>query len=459
MPKYDYDLITIGAGSGGVRGTRLAGGYGARTAIIEEERVGGTCVLRGCVPKKLLIYGAHYAEHLEDAVNYGWSVDGASHDWARMIDTKNVELDRLNGIYLRILRENNVEVVDGRGVVTDPHTVEVNGKSMTAEKILVAAGGWPSTPDIPGIEHVISSNEALELRELPKRMVIVGGGYIAVEFAGIFAALGVEVTEVIRAEAILRGFDHDIRVNLTDEMQKRGIRVLSETVIRSIEKDGDVYTLRCAGNEIIETDLVMYATGRTPNTAGLGLAEAGVELSDGGAVMVDEWNQSSVESIYAVGDVTDRIALTPVAIQEGRAFAETNFNDNPLTVDYDDVPSAVFSTPPVGSVGLSEEDARARYGDIDVYVSRFKPLVHTLSGRDERSFMKLLVDAHTDRVLGAHMMGLDAPEIIQGVAVAIKCDATKAQFDATTGIHPSAAEEFVTMREKRPDPERAQAAE
>ncbi len=459
MPKYDYDLITIGAGSGGVRGTRLAGGYGARTAIIEEERVGGTCVLRGCVPKKLLIYGAHYAEHLEDAVNYGWSVDGASHDWAQMIDTKNVELDRLNGIYLRILRENNVEVVDGRGVVTDPHTVEVNGKSMTAGKILVAAGGWPSTPDIPGIEHVISSNEALELRELPKRMVIVGGGYIAVEFAGIFAALGVEVTEVIRAEAILRGFDHDIRVNLTDEMQKRGIKVLSETVIRSIEKNGDIYTLRCAGNEVIETDLVMYATGRTPNTAGLGLAEAGVELSGNGAVMVDEWNQSSVESIYAVGDVTDRIALTPVAIQEGRAFAETNFNDNPLTVDYDDVPSAVFSTPPVGSVGLPEEAARARYGDIDVYVSRFKPLVHTLSGRDERSFMKLVVDAHTDRVLGAHMMGLDAPEIIQGVAIAIKCDATKAQFDATTGIHPSAAEEFVTMRDKRPEPERAQAAE
>ncbi len=459
MPRYDYDLITIGAGSGGVRGTRLAGGYGARTAIIEEERVGGTCVLRGCVPKKLLIYGAHYAEHLEDAVNYGWSVDGASHDWARMIDTKNAELDRLNGIYLRILRDNNVEVVDGRGVVTDPHTVEVNGKSMTAGKILVASGGWPSTPDIPGIEHVISSNEALELRELPKRMVIVGGGYIAVEFAGIFRALGVEVTEVIRAEAILRGFDHDLRVNLTDEMQKRGIKVLSETVIRSIEKDGEVYTLRCAGGEIIETDLVMYATGRTPNTAGLGLAEAGVELSGNGAVMVDEWNQSSVESIYAVGDVTDRIALTPVAIQEGRAFAETNFNGNPLTVDYDDVPSAVFSTPPVGSVGLSEDDARARYGDIDVYVSRFKPLVHTLSGRDERSFMKLVVDARTDRVLGAHMMGLDAPEIIQGVAIAIKCDATKAQFDATTGIHPSAAEEFVTMRERRPDPEHAQAAE
>ncbi|MDE0538263.1 MAG: glutathione-disulfide reductase [Rhodospirillales bacterium] len=459
MPRYDYDLITIGAGSGGVRGTRLAGGYGARTAIVEEERVGGTCVLRGCVPKKLLIYGAHYAEHLEDAVNYGWSVDGASHDWAQMIDTKNAELDRLNGIYLRILRENNVEVVDGRGVVTDPHTVEVNGRSLTAGKILVAAGGWPSTPDIPGIEHVISSNEALELRELPKRMVIVGGGYIAVEFAGIFAALGVEVTEVIRAEAILRGFDHDIRVNLTDEMQKRGIRVLSETVIRSIEKDGEGYTLRCAGNEVIETDLVMYATGRTPNTAGLGLAEAGVELSGNGAVMVDEWNQSSVESIYAVGDVTDRIALTPVAIQEGRAFAETNFNGNPMTVDYDDVPSAVFSTPPVGSVGLSEEAARARHGDIDVYVSRFKPLVHTLSGRDERSFMKLVVDAHTDRVLGAHMMGLDAPEIIQGVAIAIKCDATKAQFDATTGIHPSAAEEFVTMRDKRPEPEHAQAAE
>jgi len=451
MPKYDYDLITIGAGSGGVRASRLSGGYGARVAVVEEDRVGGTCVLRGCIPKKLLIYGAHYAEHLEDAINYGWSIDGATHDWAKLIDNKNTELDRLNGIYLRILRDNNVDILEGRGVLTDPHTVQVGDKSYTAENILVAVGGWPSTPDIPGIEHVISSNEALELRELPKRMVIVGGGYIAVEFAGIFAALGVEVTEVVRADTVLRGFDEDIRVALDDELKKRGINLMSDTVIRSIEKTSDGYTLRCAGNEMIETDLVMYATGRAPNTKGLGLEEAGVTLADNGSIPVDEWNRSSVPHIYAVGDVTDRIQLTPVAIQEGRAVAETLYNDNPIKTDYENVPSAVFSTPPIGTVGLTEDQAREKYGEIDVYISRFKPLVHTLSGRDERTLMKLVVDTKSQRVAGAHMMGMDAPEIIQGVAIALKCGATKAQFDATIGIHPSAAEEFVTMRDKRPE--------
>ena len=451
MAKFDYDLITIGAGSGGVRASRLAGGYGARVAICEEDRVGGTCVLRGCIPKKLLIYGSHFADHFEDAANYGWTVPEATHDWPQLIANKNAELDRLNGIYLRILRDNKVDLLEGRGVLVDEHTVEVGGKRITGENILIAVGGWPSNPDIPGIEHVISSNEALELKELPETMVIVGGGYIAVEFAGIFSGLGVEVTEIIRADSVLRGFDEDIRVSLDEEIRKRGINLMSETVVRSIEKTDNGYCLRLAGSETIDTDLVMYATGRRANTKGLGLEEAGVRMRDNGSIAVDEWNRTSVPHIYAVGDVTDRIQLTPVAIQEGRAVAETLFNDNPIIVDYDDVPSAVFSTPPIATVGFTEEEARHRYGKVDVYISRFKPLIHTLSGRDERTIMKLIVDPNSDRVVGCHMMGMDAPEIIQGVAIALKCNATKAQFDATIGIHPSAAEEFVTMREKVPD--------
>ena len=458
MEKYDYDMITIGAGSGGVRASRLAGGYGARSAVIEEDRVGGTCVLRGCIPKKLLIYGAHYADHFEDSENYGWTVD-ARHDWRTLVDNKNTELDRLNGIYLNILRNNNVDLHEGRGVLVDDHTVEVNGKTITSENILVAVGGWPSTPDIPGIEHVFSSNEALELPSLPRRMVIVGGGYIAVEFAGIFAGFGVEVTEVLRADTVLRGFDEDIRVNLDKEMAKHGINIRSETVIKSIEKDGDVYKLLLGNDEILETDLVMYATGRRANTAGLGLENAGVKLKDNGSIIVDEWNRTSVPNIYAVGDVTDRIQLTPVAIQEGAAVSETLFNNNPIKVDYGDVPTAVFSTPPIGTVGLTEEQARQKYGKVDVYDSGFKPLVHTLSGRDERTYMKMIVEPESDRVIGAHMLGMDAPEIIQGIGIALKAGATKAHFDGTTGIHPSAAEEFVTMRTKRPDPEEAQAAE
>ena len=453
MSNYDYDLITIGAGSGGVRASRLAGGYGAKVAVCEEDRVGGTCVLRGCIPKKLLIYGAHYADYMEDAVNYGWTIEGASHDWTKLIANKNTELDRLNGIYLRILRDNNVDLKEGRGVLVDDHTVEIAGECLTAENILIAVGGRPTLPDIPGIEQVITSNEALELPKLPKRVVIVGGGYIAVEFAGIFSGLGVEVTEIIRADNILRGFDIDMRTSLFEEMEKRGIKILAETVVESIEKQGDTFSLRLGNDEILETDCVMYATGRRANTEGLGLEAAGVELYDNGSIIVDELNRTSQSHIYAVGDVTDRIQLTPVAIQEGHALADMLFNQDTRTTDYTNVPSAVFSTPPIATVGLTEEQARAEFGEVDIYDSNFKPLVHTLTGRDERSVMKLIVEPKSDKVIGCHMMGIDAPEIIQGVAIAMKCGATKAQFDATTGIHPSSAEEFVTMRSKRPDPE------
>jgi glutathione reductase (NADPH) len=454
MATYDFDLITIGAGSGGVRATRLAGGYGARAAIVEESRVGGTCVMRGCIPKKLLIYGAHFAYDFEDAHGYGWTVDAPRFDWPTLIANKNKELNRLEGIYERILRDNNVTLLRGRGRLTDAHTVEVDGKAYTAEKILIACGGWPSTPPIPGIEHVISSNEALDLAELPRRIVIVGGGYIAVEFAGIFNALGVEVTQIIRGAAILRGFDDDVRDFLTAEMEKKGVKILRNSVVRSIEKCENGYTLLLKGmDEFIETDLIMYATGRLPNTKGLGLEEAGVELSHTCAVVVDADNRSSAQNIFAVGDCTDRIQLTPVAIAEGRAFAETFFNGNPMTMDYDNIASAVFSQPPVGTVGLSEEMARQR-GPIDIYISRFKPLKHTLSGRDEMTLMKLVVDRETRRVLGCHMVGADAPEIIQGLAIALKCGATKEQFDATIGIHPTAAEEFVTMRDKRVEDQR-----
>ena len=458
MPKYDYDMITIGAGSGGVRASRLAGGYGARSAVVEADRVGGTCVLRGCVPKKLLIYGAHYADHITDARNYGWTID-ARHDWGALIDNKNAEMDRLNGIYMRILKNNNVDLHEGRGVLEDEHTVNVDGKRITAENILIAVGGWPSTPEISGVEHVISSNEALELPSLPKRMVVVGGGYIAVEFAGIFASLGVDVTEIVRADTVLRGFDEDIRQALDEEMSKHGINIMSKTVIQRIEKQENVYRLHLENNDVIETDLVMYATGRRANTENLGLENIGVALKDNGAIIVDQWNRTSVDNIYAVGDVTDRVQLTPVAIQEGAAVSETLFNNNPITVDYGDVPTAVFSTPPIGTVGLTEQQARQKYGKVDIYDSKFKPLVHTLSGRDERTFMKMIVEPVSDRVVGAHMLGMDAPEIIQGIGIAIKAGATKAQFDSTTGIHPSAAEEFVTMRAKRPDPEEAKAAD
>ena len=452
MAQFDYDLITIGAGSGGVRASRLAGKYGARVAVIEESRYGGTCVMRGCVPKKLLVMGSHFAQHFQDAVGFGWSVQGATHDWGAMIAAKNKELDRLEGIYQRLLRDASVTLVDGRGVLTDPHTIEVNGKRLTAEKILVAVGGWPVVPDFPGHEHVITSNEALDLPQRPKRVVIIGGGYIAVEFAGIFNALGSEVTLIIRAGQILRGFDQDVRATLAEELEKTGIKIRRDCRIRSIEKQAEGYSVMFDLGDECMADCVMVATGRAPNTSKLGLTEAGIKLNTKGAVSVDEWNRSSVESVFAVGDVTDRINLTPVAINEGRMFAETFFNKNPMTLDYTNVASAVFSQPPVGSVGLSEEEARKKY-KVRLFISRFKPMKHTLSGRDERTLMKLVVDKATDKVLGCHMVGEDAPEIIQGLAVALKCGATKAQFDATIGIHPTAAEEFVTMRDPVPEKE------
>ena len=459
MPRYDFDLFTIGAGSGGVAGTRRAGAYGARTAICEELRIGGTCVLRGCVPKKLLVYGSQFAEAFADAPGFGWSVPEATHDWGALIAAKDKELDRLHQIYVNMLNNAKVEIFEARGVVVDPHTVEVNGKRYTAENIMIAVGGWPETPKLPGIEHVISSNEALDLPERPRRIVIVGGGYIAVEFAGIFNGFGSEVVEIIRADRVLRGFDDEVRTYLGAEMRGRGVDIRAGTQIARIDKTGSGYAVTTTDGKKIETDCVMYATGRAPNTKGLGLAEIGVEMTEHGAVKVDEWQRTSIKSIYAVGDVTDRINLTPVAIGEGRAIAETLYNNNPIRMDHADVPSAVFSQPPIGTVGLTEEQARKQYGEIDIYQSRFKPMKNTLSGRDERTFMKLVVDTKTDRVVGCHMLGPDAPEIVQGVAIAIKCGATKKQFDATVGIHPSAAEEFVTMRDKYVRPPEKAAAE
>ncbi len=446
---YDYDLFTIGAGSGGVAATRRAGGYGARAAICESSRVGGTCVLRGCIPKKFLVYASHVAEDLEDAAGYGWSISGVSFDWPTLIRNKDTELDRLNGIYERMLSNAKVDVLRGRGRLIDDHTVEVDidgqARRVTAERILIATGGWPEMPQIPGIEHAISSNEALDLDRLPERIVIAGGGYIAVEFAGVFARLGVDVTIVIRADHLLRGFDHDIRLHVEQEMRRIGITIRSACKITEIRQAGNHYALDTTDGVTIDTDTVFYATGRAPNTRGLGLEEAGIHLRDNGAIAVDDYLCTAVPSVFAIGDCTDRNNLTPVAIAEGRALAETWFNDNPQIVSYENIATAVFSQPPIGTVGLTEEQARLAFANIDIYRSAFKPLKNTLSGNEGRTLMKLIVDRESDRVVGCHMAGPDAPEIIQGVAIALKCGATKAQFDDTMAIHPTAAEEFVTM--------------
>jgi glutathione reductase (NADPH) len=454
MPQYDFDLFTIGAGSGGVASSRRAGSYGARVAICEDDRVGGTCVLRGCVPKKLLVYGAHFRHDFEDAVGFGWSVPEPKLDWKKLQAAKDKELDRLNGVYKRLLRDSGVQLVEGRGRIVDPHTVEVAGQRYTAAHILVSTGSHPFLPEMPGIDHVITSDGALGLKELPRRVIIVGGGYIGVEFAGIFNALGVKVTMLIRGDTVLRGFDDDVRAFLTQEMRKKGIDIRAEVFVRDIEKrsDGTLSVLLRMG-DTIEADAVLFATGRVPNTRGVGLEEVGVKLNERGAVVVDDGARTAVDSIFAVGDVTDRLNLTPVAIGEGRALAETLFNNNPMRMDHSGVPSAVFSQPPVGTVGLSELEAREQHGALDVYVSSFRPMKHTLSGREERSMMKVITERKTGRVLGFHMVGTDAPEIIQGLAVAFKCGVTKQQLDSTVGIHPTAAEEFVTMRDKRPDPE------
>jgi glutathione reductase (NADPH) len=457
MAKYDYDLFTIGAGSGGVASSRRAGSYGARVAICEESRVGGTCVIRGCVPKKLLVYGAQFADAFADSVGFGWAPHLPKFDWAKLIANKDVEIDRLNAIYKKLLSDSGVALFEAHGRIIDPHTVEVAGKRHTAGRILIATGSHPTVPAIPGIEHAITSNEALQLAKLPRRLIIVGGGYIAVEFAGIFASLGTEVIEVIRGDDLLGGFDDDVRVSLALEMRSRGVEIRTRTNIASIAKYKGGITATTTQGEEISADAIMYATGRRPNTRNLGLDEVGVKLDNKGAIAVDERSRTSVEGIYAIGDVTDRLNLTPVAIAEGRALAETLFNDNTMIVDHETVPTAVFSQPPCATVGLTESAARRQYGAVDIYRTRFKPMKNILAGRDERSMMKLVVDHATDRVLGCHMVGADAPEIIQGIAIALRCGATKTQFDRTIGIHPSAAEEFVTLRDKVPEPKAAAA--
>jgi glutathione reductase (NADPH) len=446
--SYDFDLFVIGAGSGGVRAARVASGYGAKVAIAEESRVGGTCVIRGCVPKKLLVYGAHFAEDFEDASAYGWTLPGEpSFSWKTLIANKDKEIDRLNGIYHKLLAGSNVKLFEHRATFKDAHTVIVGDAEVTAERILIAVGGHPTLPDIPGIEHAISSNEAFHLEDLPRRIVIVGGGYIAVEFAGIFAGLGAEVTQLYRGTQILRGFDGDIRDHLAAEIIKKGIDLRVETNVTAIEKQGDgSLKLTLTGGGDMEVDAIMFATGRAPNTKGLGLEEVGIETDDNGAVKINKGLQTSVENVYAVGDVTDHVQLTPVAIKEGMAFADTVYGGKPWHMSYQAIPTAVFSQPPVGTVGLSEEEARAKGGNIEIYKSTFKPMRHTLSGRDEKTLMKLIVDKTTDVVLGAHMVGPDAAEIIQGIGIAVRLGATKAQFDQTVAVHPSAAEEFVTMR-------------
>lgn len=449
MTSYDYDLITIGAGSGGVRASRMAAATGARVAVIENMRTGGTCVMRGCVPKKLLVYGAHFAHDFEDSVGFGWQEAKPQFSWTSLIDAKNKELDRLEGIYHNLLKNAGVEELMGKGKIVGPHEVDVNGTVYSAETILIATGGWPTMPNLPGIEHAVTSNEALDLPDLPKRVAIVGGGYIAVEFAGIFNALGSEVHEIIRADNVLRGFDEAMRDGLREELTKKGIQIHSGVNVTQIDKNpaGD-FTLHFDSQADLDVDLVMYATGRAPNTNGIGLESVGVETGRNGAIAVDTYSKTNIDHIYAIGDVTDRINLTPVALAEGMAFVNTVFGNNPTAADRENVASAVFSQPPIATVGLTEHEAAAR-GPIDVYESSFRNMKHTLSGRDEKSVMKLIVDQETDRVLGCHMLGSDSPEIIQGLAIALKCGATKAQFDATIGIHPTAAEEFVTMRQKR----------
>jgi len=451
MSQYDFDLVTIGAGSGGVAASRRAGASGARVALCESDRVGGTCVLRGCVPKKLLVYGASFAEEFTDAAGFGWDIGSARCDWTRLQAAKERELDRLNGIYRRMLADAGVTLFAGKARLVDAHTVMVGERTITGRYILIATGGWPIRLPVPGADLAVTSNEALSFRELPRRLIVVGGGYIGVELACIFKALGAEVTMLIRGERPLRGFDRDVRAHLAKLLIGKGIRISASEEVAAIEPslDGSGLALRTHAAQIFHGEKVLLATGRKPNTDELRLAEIGVKLDGRGAVLVDEYSQSSVPSVYAVGDCTDRVNLTPVAVAEGRAVAETLFRNNPTAISRGRVPTAVFSMPPLASVGLSEEAAERHHAPLDIYTAGFRPLKHTLSGRDERTFMKLVVEQSTQRVLGCHMVGPDAPEIIQGLAVALTAGATKADFDRTLALHPTAAEEFVLMRERR----------
>ena len=448
MTSYDFDLIVIGAGSGGVRMSRTSAAMGAEVAIIENMRTGGTCVMRGCVPKKLLVYGSTFSDAFKDSKGFGWTSKPASFSWPDLIKAKDEELARLEIVYNKLLRSSGVAQFKGTGRILNPHLVAVDAKEYSAKYIVIATGGWPYLPNIPGIEHAITSNEALDLETLPKSIVIVGGGFIAAEFAGIFNALETRVHQIIRGPNILRGFDQSVQKSLEQEMKKKGIIIQRNSNVTNIEKmDDGHFNISLDSGKMIETDTIMYATGRNPNIENLGVTEVGIEVNKKGAIVVDEYSRTSVSNIYAIGDVTDRVNLTPVALAEGMALAKTLFGQSPASINYKNIPSAVFSQPPIGTVGLTEEEARQSYS-IDIYLSSFIPMKHSLSKRKEYSMMKLIVDSKTDLVLGRHMMGEDAPEIIQGMAIAIKCGATKAQFDNTIGIHPTSAEEFVTMRDK-----------
>ncbi|MGE0408596.1 MAG: glutathione-disulfide reductase [Amphiplicatus sp.] len=452
MTDYDYDLFVIGAGSGGVRAARLAAMYGARVAIAEEYRVGGTCVIRGCVPKKLLVYASEFRRAFEEATGYGWTLGDIAFDWGKLIENKDDEIERLSGIYMRNLKNAGAEIFESRAVLKDAHRVRLvkEKRDVTADKILIATGGAPWTDtSIPGHELAITSNEAFRLDKPPRHVVIAGGGYIAVEFACIFRGLGAEVCLVYRGEDILRYFDRDISVAVHAEMKRAGVRVVTGAVFEKIEKlQGDIKRAHLSTGGHVDADLVFWAVGRRPNTQGLGLDAAGVATGARGEIKVDAYSKSSAGNIYAVGDVTDRVNLTPVAIREAAAFAETCFNNRDMKMDYAFIPHAVFTQPPVGSVGYAEHDARKKFSKVDVYKTDFRPLKNTLSGSAARTYMKLVVDAETDRVVGCHIVGEDAPEMIQCLAIALKAGVTKRQFDETCALHPTSAEELVTIREK-----------
>ena len=462
MVDHDVDLFVIGAGSGGVRAARIASSYGARVMVAEEFRVGGTCVIRGCVPKKLLVYASRFAHDFEDAAGFGWHVQAPIFDWPTLIANKDREIDRLEAAYVTTLERFKVNLVRSRAVLEDANTVRLlaTGARVRADTILIATGGWPHMgPHIPGLEHAISSNEALHLEQLPKRIVIQGGGYIAVEFACIFAGLGSEVTLVYRGEKILRGFDDDLREHLANEMRARGIAITCGHTVTAIEQAGDEYVSKLSDGSSVACDKVMFAIGRRPNVMGLGLENLNVKFHEHGGIAVDEYSKTSVPNIYAVGDVTNRINLTPVAIREGHAFADTLYGGKPTKADHADVPSAVFSEPELGVIGLTEAQARERFEVVDIYKPTFRPMKATLSGRATRVFIKLVVDGVTGRVAGCHIAGPDAGELIQVIGIAVKMGATKADFDATMAVHPTMAEELVTMREKAASYSRAAAAE
>jgi glutathione reductase (NADPH) len=450
MTSYDVDLFVIGGGSGGVRAARIAAQHGAKVAIAEEYRYGGTCVIRGCVPKKLFVYASHFSEEFENAAGFGWTVEGATFDWKKLISNKDVEIERLSRIYVANLEKAGVAIHRSRAELRDAHTIELvpEGRKITAERILIAVGGTPFVPEFDGSELAITSNEAFHLDELPDRIIVVGGGYIAVEFAGIFNGLGVDTTLVYRREQILRGFDDDLRNGLAEELQKKGITILTNSDITRIRKSGDELQVELDSGKKLVTGQVMYATGRVPKIAGLGLDAAGIELDDNGAIAVNGFSQTSVANIYAVGDVTNRVNLTPVAIREGHAFADTVYGEKPVKVDHSNIATAVFSQPELGTIGLTEAEAREQFDDVDIYKSSFRPMKHTLSGSDEKMLMKVIVDAASDKVVGCHIMGPDAGEMAQLLGIAIKMGATKADFDATMAVHPTAAEELVTMRQK-----------